>query len=383
MKTSKLVVGLCSAFVALGACAADNSCNGQPATQSVEPPPSFEAPNYSADEDAAEEQAMQARFSAWQIYATSVHDRLAKTNTPRDWALATLADVASLAPDMEEHPSIDSGVLIQRAVAAAPDDLIVQWIGAVSNVTPSSTSSAALKNLERIEPQNGAHWLHSVNEAKKKGDENSIDTLLAHIGASHDFDNHFADITAAMVDVYRRFPPPSTLVSGADPELSGEPTIPWSMAVASAVTIGSGANGVVEGCRVGTIPEKSETRRTDCANIGHLMLARGTDLSSQRLGATVLRISKTFNDDDVRAARTLDWMQTQFFQIEEKDPRIIFSELRLLPQTKNETEAMRQTMVAAGMAISPPDDWVDKESSFSPARLKADEARLQKSVDAN
>ena len=107
------------------------------------------------------------------------------------------------------------------------------------------------------------------------------------------------------------------------------------------------------------------------------MFSRGTDLLSRRFGATILRVSKTYNDDDVRAARALDWIQKSFSQLEQENEAAALAELKIFAQTINEVEAMRQAVIAAGIAPIPPDDWVDDMSSFSDARLDADKARLQ------
>lgn len=41
-------------------------------------------------------------------------------------------------------------------------------------------------------------------------------------------------------------------------------------------------------------------------------------------------------------------------------------------ETGNEMEAMRRLVAGAGIALTPPNDWVDDQSPFSEERLNAD-----------
>lgn len=358
-----------------GACAAEESnadtCSGTPVSEPTEPAPSFEAPDYMPDNDDAEETAS---VEAWNRFILSTRAALAASKSPRDWALATM--VAQFVGD--EGP-VDNA-LLPRAVAASPDDLLVQWIGLISSRGDKKLRAVALRNLERLEPENAAHWMGSLEAASRANDEVAIDRLLSQMGASRAYTNHFGEVLGAMAQVYRRFPAPPDLGGNASPEDRGTAALTLAMADTATGAL-PGLMPLVQACRIGTIPEKTDMRRGDCANVGRLMAAHGTDLLTQRIGSSILRVSKTYTNDDKRFARDVDWIDSQFNELMRKDtaPNSPFAvaHLKFEAEMASEVEAMRRSIVQAGIAPTPPDNWVDNYSPFSDERILGDATYLR------
>jgi hypothetical protein len=102
----------------------------------------------------------------------------------------------------------------------------------------------------------------------------------------------------------------------------------------------------------------------------------------------VLRVSKTFSDDDVHLARDTDWVldrssATMTALESSRDPSVGDALVAYMTDwfaTGNEIEAMRRAVVRSGGAVTPPDDWVDKMSPFSEKRLQQDQAALQRTA---
>ncbi|HEX6834133.1 MAG TPA: hypothetical protein VF132_11420 [Rudaea sp.] len=347
------------------------ACVGTPVSEPAEQAPTFEAPDYSVDEDdVAETESMRA----WQRFGSSLRAALTSSRDPRDWALATIAGHFS------DDDRSDDTSLLARAVAQSPDDLLVQWLALIAPAGEKATRDTALWNLERLEPDNAAHWLKSFESAARVKDEAQMDRLLSRMGTSHEFTNHFGELLSAMASVYRRLPvPPELSASGA--ATTHPETIAWTMAMAdTAASALPGLSPLIQACRSGTVPEKTQTRRTDCANVGHLMVAQGTDLLTQRIGSSILRVSKTFTDEDQRIARDIDWIYSQFTELIHKDTpdsSFALTHLKLEAELGNEVEAMRRSIVQAGVAAKPADDWNDPSSMFSDAHFQADQAYLR------
>src|SRR6516225_1027406 len=81
----------------------------------------------------------------WESWERDVADSLSSSAAPRDWILAASSEFG---PDLGERRRND---LAQRAVAAAPDDALVQWI-VVNGFYDRRIQEAALTNLLRHEP---------------------------------------------------------------------------------------------------------------------------------------------------------------------------------------------------------------------------------------
>ena len=116
------------------------------------------------------------------------------------------------------------------------------------------------------------------------------------------------------------------------------------------------------------------------------MAAHSDTLIANHIGWSILRISRTFSDDDVSQARTQDWLHEQFttrLLALAGSPNESAAEDMITYQTDwfdsgSEVEAMRRAVARAGTPVTPPDDWIDKLSPFSEDRFQQDQAALQR-----
>jgi hypothetical protein len=102
------------------------------------------------------------------------------------------------------------------------------------------------------------------------------------------------------------------------------------------------------------------------------------------IGFSVLRVSHTFTDGDVRDARDLEWVYEKWPQRglkEHEDPSILsdpefgkeivdYSKDSL--ESGHEIDAARRSLIWANIPVVAPDDWVDKSPRFSEERIAGD-----------
>ncbi|MGA9422984.1 MAG: hypothetical protein WBW61_11520, partial [Rhodanobacteraceae bacterium] len=158
------------------------------------------------------EQQAKAAFASYSQWQDNLHDALAGSAKPRDWALASqlyFADTDDAAPVLRP----DREELLDRAMQDAPDDFLVQWlvandraVGATCEARPSPDEPLA--NLERIGPDNAATWLLVLTIAADRRDPPAVDDALARMAASSRYDEPHDELVSAWLDVYDMQPPP-------------------------------------------------------------------------------------------------------------------------------------------------------------------------------
>jgi hypothetical protein len=135
---------------------------------------------------------------------------------------------------------------------------------------------------------------------------------------------------------------------------------------------------LVNSCRVDPASGRHRDRAPDCAAIGRLLAAHGDTLVATRLGPALLRVSQTYVDADLAAARGGDWIYDRFTLLlpTEEDDAAAGERLTAFVadwiESRSEFEAMRHMALRAGLAPAPPDDWVDRLSPFAEERLRGD-----------
>lgn len=312
-------------------------------------------------------------------YQTAKFKSLIASGNPRDWAIAALVPVFQDAISEEE-----CAAQINRAVAAAPDDVLVQWI-ALSRQKATRNSlidDAPLQTLRRLEPDNGAVWMEVLMRASQRKDDSAIDAALTQMAASTRNNEHISDLIKAQLDVYRRYPWPDEyfiVASEKEPSLSKEeaPYV-YTMAVTVAFALPA-YQDLINACRISPKTGENASRAATCASIGRLMTTHGTPVIANRIGAAVLRLSSTFKDDDVQLARTQDWIWQQKIALFDSDRPAEEIVAKMVVNmndwidTGSELEAARREIVRAGKSPTPPADWVDTQSPFSAERLRNDQ----------
>ncbi|MGH8123446.1 MAG: hypothetical protein ACREPT_11825 [Rudaea sp.] len=305
---------------------------------------------------------------------------MSTSSEPRDWALATVANFLGLSNHRTEYAG-----LLDRAVAAAPNDALVQWLALMqtnNSAAAQDTHDRALQNLQSIEPDNAAVWMQALMFAQRRRNDAEVDAALARMTASTRFDDHVADLIKVMRNVYSQHPLPeeySALEQSELPELAQEDTRDDARGTVAAVSVAAAIalpayQPLINACTVNGV---QAARAGACALIGRLMAGRGTDLIARSIGYAVLRVSGTFNDDDIRRSRNDDWLRQEMVAATVYPPthestRNGVTYVNDWCATNSEIEAMRRAVSRAGRAPRPPVDWIDTQSPFSAERLRND-----------
>ena len=332
----------------------------------------------------------------WHTYQIATFKSLSASSEPRDRALAALTN--PLNPfAFDEASQHERATLIDRAALDAPDDSLVQWIALLHSHEPTSlgtTNDAPLQALLRIEPDNAAVWVEVLIRASQQKDSTATDTALARMAASTRFDEHYLDVQKALVNIYTRYPVPDEYISSAAAEISApEETIqskesmPYFTATAIAAAIALPAyQPLIKACTINSTTNENNSRASACAAIGHLMVSRGKTLLANRVGYSVLRVSGTFNDDDIQHARIDDWIYqqriTQLRQSGEHPVQEVITNINDLIETGSELEAMRRAIARAGIQLMPSPDWADMQTPFSAERLRNDQLAADRAASA-
>ncbi len=351
-------------------------------------------PDSQSVDDASSDPVAQHQSEIYRAYAKATFNSLRTSSNPRDWALAALVN-----PLTDEVPSEqEQTALIDRALAAAPGDAIMPWIALT--VTHRSSRSdmnrdAIVQTLQHRESDNAAVWMETLTLASKRKDKAAVDVALTHMATSVRNDEHFSDLLKAQLDVFKRYPLPDEYFAILAPQNSGSSstlsreTAPYVAAMAVTAAFGLPAyQFLIQECAANPSTGENGTRAVSCATIGRRMVAHGTTMLANRVGSTVLRRSRTFNDDDVQRARTQDWIWQQkstLYGSTTTEPPLeeIIADINNWIDTGSEIESWRRALVRAGKPLTPPADWVDENSPFSPERLHNDQLAADRAAQAH
>lgn len=372
---------------------ADGSCE-HPAEADATDTSAVSMPDYVAEgdvaADASDVDANSDRADAMARnldYHRTMATRLAASPDPHDWALATV--VMSLEAGLEEivlrrnrtSPK-PSDTLLGRALDSLPNDPLVLWVAVERGERGGiQRRDQALLRLQELEPDNAAVWMEVLAAAASRHDEAAIGLALARMAMSREYNSHFADQMKAVAGVYLRFPPPAELlVAGetAATKPSAETVVAAQALAMTTATAMPSFQHLVNACRVDPASGRNRDRVADCATVGRLLAAHGDSLVAARIGPAVLRVSQTYTADDQREARDFDWIYSQYLAAlpTEESPQAAERFARHFDDwiaSGSEIEAMRRTVARAGLATSPPDDWVDRYSQFSEERQRSND----------
>ena len=311
-----------------------------------------------------------------QAYLQAMNDALATSTDPHDWVLASITNLSILSSHREA-----ANRLLQRAAQALPDDASTQWLTVqfCDSAKRDADCDNAVSALERIEPDNAAVWMQSLQHAARHSDTVGVEVALEHMVASTHFDDHVVDVREKIVAAYQRFPLPEHLVArirDMGPGITAQ-NFPYVMAGATANAIALPAyQHLIRACTIDAQRGLHAGRKADCAKIGRMLATQGPNLVANRIGFALLRVSHTFNDADVQSARALDWVMAHYPKSGANEPAtaiIDFSKDWIA--TGSEFGALRLAMQRANIAMIPPADWVDEQSPFSERRVQEDQRR--------
>ncbi len=341
-------------------------------------------PDYLSESGTAADPQQTAAQAEWNDYQTAVFEGLSRSPDPRDWALATLTEALRFDAKKSDQSSKDRRIArLQHASRAVPDDILVQWIAA--RAQRDDPNSEALQVLRRVESDNAAVWLLDLDSAMRRKDQAATDAALQKMSASTRFDLHYADLINSLGQAYQRYPQPANDDSPFREQSNQSSTevIPFitAMSVAAATALPP-FQPVVNACRINQGTGENVSHAGDCAAIGRVMATHSVDFIANRIGNSLLRVSHTFNEDDVQAARDQDWIYDQYGSIvhDWDSPAAAARTVVFLHdwiETGSELDAMRRAVARADKPASPPQDWVDAQSPFSTERLQLDETWLK------
>ena len=355
-----ILIGLLLSLATLTPCATAVSANE---TTAATTPSDSVNPNHTAEE------------KIWKRHQDLVFQALTASANPRDWALAAIVETSGL----DANGQRERAALIERAANAAPDDALVQWIALLQRDAKyaSPTDVDSLQVLQRLEPDNATVWLETLDRAALRKDTAAIDAALDRMAASTRVNAHNVDLMKALVAIYQQYPVPaeySALVNASEHPYMTPDAWPYAAAIIVSVAIALPSyEHLVRACRVNPATGQNLWRQDDCASIGRLLAARGSTMIDNRIGFSLLRISHTFNDQDIANARALDWIWTGqgISLIDKSVPDMIARTIDWM-NTGSEIGSIRRAVVRNGGTLLPPADWVDKGSPFSEQRFKND-----------
>jgi len=289
-------------------------------------------PTRASDGGHADVNAEHARFT--QALATSPN--------PRDWMLsASMLAVPS---------SAESVATLAKAAAAAPDDVLVQWIAATSG------NEAAATALPRLQPDNGASWLPILDLVIKRGDEAAIDAALAGFSASTRFDDHYAQTLHAEQAALTRAP--DAMLCSSDKVCDrAQAEFVFAMAF-TAASVFPAVMPILTYCKA---TPAASLRRHQCETGGRNMLENGETQVSSSMGFALLRGLNALTPADEELRRQQDWLRDVTMPLHRDfDPGAPGFAAFVADWTTldSEFEVMRRLAQRAGQPLTPPVGWV-------------------------
>lgn len=216
--------------------------------------------------------------------------------------------------------------LLVRAGELAPDDPLIAWLERLGCPAsqPLCRPQQALARLQRMEPDNAATWLTSLDEAVADNDHAAIDRALDRTGRAGYYDNYWGEagyfLDATLPDM--PLPPRGADVrdalrrhgDGVDPSDADVRSV-YAIAMASALAM-PGLTSLLRSCRSKDVVVAA-ARRSSCLGVATRM-AESDTLFGRRVGlALAVRLTA---DLPAGAAwreqlRSFTWLQEQLHEM--------------------------------------------------------------------
>ena len=311
-----------------------------------------------------------AARAAYQEYMRSLVQSLRNSTSARDRVLATQMGFVVDYSDHHEPTSADRadrGARLRAAAEAAPDDALVQWFWANAGAedTGCDTGHPCPHRAEaalRSQPGNGVAWVPALNVAWQAKDTPATESALSQMARATHFDDQIGAALKAWMDVYARYPMPSSAVVKNSPEAKlDDRSRNFAGAMGFAVATAMPAyQSLVQACSRDEQPVASPSRFRDCAQVGRLMLMQSTSLISRMIGRAVLRVSGQATAADIANARIFDWQYERQALISARSADDA-SDIKALAgdwlDTGDEAQVMQRQLQRAGIPLTPPANW--------------------------
>lgn len=328
-------------------------------------------PTARADNEPPPMPAQKAAQAAYAEYHRSVLRSLRSSAAPRDRALAIqMGDMVDMWDGHEPTPAdrVQRGAMLRAAAAAAPDDTLVQWLWVQASPEDSGCDVGRpcphrLEALARVQPDNGSAWVPVFSAAWQAKDIPAAETALANMARATYFDEKFGETVRAWVEMFHRYPVPTSAFDHDSPEARLDPqTLAFENAFSyAAATSFPAYQGPINACRREEHPDASPQRFRDCAQVGRSMLAHSRSLISSQIGRALLRVSGQATAADIANARVVDWQYEQWQKLLPGQPGHENDSLKETGadwlETGDEIQVMQRQLQRAGIPLTPPANW--------------------------
>lgn len=337
------------------------------------PPP----PQKSAAETAQAEQEAKAanerELASMRGAVLPVYLKLRESSAPRDWMLAS-----QLWPLDENDPlsgHVARAELLRNAVAAAPDDVIVQWVGMTARPGGSGGGCSApaqlpanMDNVLRLEGDNGIAWLPVLQQAYRDKDALGVDSALSRMAAATRFDDHANDHAQILVALYEQNPQMVAALSDGATTAGLDANFDMAMTVASSAAPSLYLLDTV--CERDQQPAVEPRRFSICTDIARQLVAHGKNFGLREQGRSLLRKLGEVDpkgDESKREMAYLVWAMGHASDQAQLGAIVRDEWLR----TGDDVQTARAVVRALGLPLTPPAVW-QMPAEFSPTFDSAD-----------
>lgn len=314
------------AFVALGFCAALQA---------------QDAPDAGQDEAAREAEYLQLEI--FRKAGEARYAELSQLPSPRDRAVALL----------QAQPFVPvEAALLRQLAAAAPDDLLVQWVAV--HLEAEEGDSCARRGPDpalgdrvlQLEFDNAAAHFPRLLLALETDDGLAIDSSLAAMAAAARFDSHIFDLIDASVQLWRRFPLPAQELSWSEGTDGDPETIFIGQSLMDAVRAQPNYMPLMKACDAAQAGVGVDLRRyAACGDIGRRM-SRSAAWIDRSFGYIVLQKSGQLDAQDRVAQQQYEALRLRFTQAVDPAPHAAGAFLRAMAELRDETAAAELVLAA-------------------------------------
>lgn len=282
------------------------------------------------------------------------------------WLLRMAADYDEGQGDALRQDAAAFAALLVRAGELAPDDPLIAWLERTGCPAsqPLCRPEQTLARLQRLEPDNAATWLATLEDAVANGDHAAADRALVQAGRAGYYDSywgeagHFLDATladvplpprsAAVMDAQRRQANGAAALTDADLRSVS------AIAMASALATPALAS-LMRSCR-SEDAAVAAARRSPCLAVA-VRLAESDTLLGRRLGlglAVRLTADKPAGAGWREQLRSFLWLQEQLLTMGLRVPPGYAQSLWHV----GEVAALQAWLTATGRVLTPPPGWL-------------------------
>lgn len=358
-------------------------------------PPATPAQTAAAQTADAETAAVEAEAMAayqrmqerWREVLLPAFEKLRQSTAPRDWMLASqMQQLGDVDPASNGAARAE---LLKNAAAAAPDDVLVQWVAAMAmpgsgggGCSAPEPLPANLDGLLQLESANGLAWLPVLQQSYRDKDDLGVDAALARMAAADRYDDHRQEYARLLMAFYAENPQVTAAVHDEFGAFAGAPegidkaTISFGMAMGQAVAVAPNLYLLDKLCDPKQEPTPEARRLALCADVGQRLAERSANSSLRRDGQKLLELVGQSQGQLKALDRELEYLSWTLHQSgQQQQAMTIFREQ--WERSGDEVEALRATVKALGLPVTPPAMW--QSPRVSAAEL---EASMEEAMDA-